>query len=118
MATAESGRCPSESRPIESAWLGRRAARQCATILVRDGVRAADLVKRQFAAGCVELALGYGLQPRGDWSGTVYVVFAADVFSRRIVGSGGQSMHEDDLIMDTLETGFARSRLPCIRRCF
>lgn len=35
-------------------------------LLVRDGVRAADLVKRQFAAGAPNRALGRGLQLCGD----------------------------------------------------
>ena len=37
------------------------------------------------------------------WSGTVYVAFVIDVFSRRIVGWKAHSTMKTPLVLDTLE---------------
>ncbi len=71
-----------------------------------DGVRAADLVKRQFTAGA----------PNRLWvadftyvsTGTVYTAFAIDVFSRRIVGWTTSMSKETDLVLDAIDMGLAQ----------
>ena len=56
------------------------------TIQDKDGVRAADLVKRQFTAGAPNRLWVADFTYVATWAGTVYVAFAIDVFSRKIVG--------------------------------
>jgi putative transposase len=51
-----------------------------------DGVRAADLVKRQFTAGAPNRLWVADFTYVSTWAGTVYTAFAIDVFSRKIVG--------------------------------
>lgn len=50
------------------------------------GVRAVDLVKRQFAAGAPNRLWVADFTYVATWAGTVYVAFVIDVFSRTIVG--------------------------------
>ena len=49
-------------------------------------MRAADLVKRQFTAGAPNRLWVADFTYVATWAGTVYVAFAIDVFSRKIVG--------------------------------
>jgi hypothetical protein len=49
-------------------------------------VRAADLVKRQFTAGAPNRLWVADFTYVATWAGTVYVSFAIDVLSRKIVG--------------------------------
>ena len=66
------------------------------TVSDQDGVRAADLVKRQFAAGAPNRLWVADFTYVNAWAGTVYVAFAIDVFSRTGLrgtqrpGSGGE----------------------------
>ena len=39
------------------------------------------------------------------WAGTVYVAFAIDVFSRRIVGWRARMSKETDLVLDAIDRG-------------
>jgi putative transposase len=56
------------------------------TIQDKDGVRAADLVKRQFTAGAPNRLWVADFTYVATWAGTVYTAFAIDAFSRKIVG--------------------------------
>jgi putative transposase len=75
------------------------------TISDKDGVRAADLVKRQFAAGAPNRLWVADFTYVATWAGTVYVAFAIDVFSRKIVGWRASTSKETDLVLDAIDMG-------------
>ena len=75
------------------------------TIQDKDGVRAADLVKRQFAAGAPNRLWVADFTYVATWAGTVYVAFAIDVFSRKIVGWRASMSKETDLVLDAIDMG-------------
>ena len=75
------------------------------TVSDKDGVRAADLVKRQFTAGAPNRLWVADFTYVATRAGTVYVAFAIDVFSRKIVGWRASVSKETDLILDTIEAG-------------
>lgn len=67
------------------------------------GVRAADLVKRQFAADGPNRLWVTDLTYVATWSGTVYVCFIVDVFSRMIVGWRVAANMRTAMVLDALE---------------
>jgi putative transposase len=69
------------------------------------GVRAADLVKRQFIAGAPNRLWVADFTYVATWSGTVYVAFAIDVFSRKIVGWSVSMSKETGLVLEAIEQG-------------
>jgi putative transposase len=75
------------------------------TVSDKDGVRAADLVKRQFTAGAPNRLWVADFTYVATWAGTVYVAFAIDVFSRKIVGWCASMSKETDLVLDAIERG-------------
>jgi putative transposase len=75
------------------------------TVRSEDGVRAADLVKRQFTAGAPNRLWVADFTYVATWAGTVYVAFAIDVFSRRIVGWKASMSKETDLVLDAIDDG-------------
>ena len=75
------------------------------TISDKDGVRAADLVKRQFTAGAPNRLWVADFTYVATWAGTVYVAFAIDVFSRKIVGWRASMSKETDLVLDAIDRG-------------
>ncbi len=75
------------------------------TISDKDGVRAADLVKRQFTAGAPNRLWVADFTYVATWAGTVYVAFAIDVFSRKIVGWRSSMSKETDLVLDAIDMG-------------
>jgi putative transposase len=75
------------------------------TIADPDGVRAADLVKRQFIAGAPNRLWVADFTYVATWAGTVYVAFAIDVFSRKIVGWQASTSKETDLVLDSIDMG-------------
>lgn len=75
------------------------------TIADKDGIRAADLVNRQFTAGAPNRLWVADFTYVATWAGTVYVAFAIDVFSRKIVGWQASMSKETDLILDAIDTG-------------
>jgi putative transposase len=75
------------------------------TVSDKDGVRAADLVKRQFTAGAPNRLWVADFTYVATWAGTVYVAFAIDVFSRRIVGWTASMSKETELVLDAIEQG-------------
>src|SRR5262249_8700378 len=76
----------------------------------KDGVRAADLVKRQFAAGAPNRLWVADFTCVATWAGTVYVVFVIDVFSRTIVGWKASMSKETSLILDAIDQGLRGRR--------
>ena len=75
------------------------------TVQDKDGVRAADLVKRQFVAGAPNRLWVADFTYVSTWAGTVYTAFAIDAFSRRIVGCCVSISKETDLVLDAIEIG-------------
>jgi putative transposase len=75
------------------------------TVADPDGVRAADLVKRQFTAGAPNRLWVADFTYVATWAGTVYVAFAIDVFSRKIVGWWASMSKETDLVLDAIDMG-------------
>lgn len=75
------------------------------TVSDKDGVRAADLVKRQFAAGAPNRLWVADFTYVATWNGTVYVAFAIDVFSRKIVGWRVSMSKETDLVLAAIDMG-------------
>jgi putative transposase len=75
------------------------------TVSDKDGVRAADLVKRQFTAGAPNRLWVADFTYVSTWAGTVYTAFAIDVFSRKIVGHTCSMSKETDLVLDVIEEG-------------
>jgi putative transposase len=80
----------------------RRAKRHRTTIPAKDGVRAGDLLNRDFTAG------GPNEKWVGDftycrtWSGFVYVAFIVDCFAQRIVAWHTSTSKVTDLVMTPL----------------
>ena len=70
-----------------------------------DGVRAPDLVKRQFTAGAPNRLWVADFTYVSTWAGTVYTAFAIDVFSRRIVGWATRMSKQTDLVLDAIDMG-------------
>jgi putative transposase len=75
------------------------------TIQDPGGVRAADLVCGQFAAGAPYRLWVADFTYVASWVGTVYVAFAIDVFSRKIVGWRASTSKETDLVLDAIDMG-------------
>ena len=69
------------------------------------GVRAPDLVKRQFTAGAPNRLWVADFTYVSTWAGTVYTAFTIDVFSRKIVGWKTSMSKETGLVLDTIEMG-------------
>jgi putative transposase len=69
------------------------------------GVRAADLAKRQFTAGAPNRLWVADFTHVATWAGTVYVAFAIDAFSRKIVGWQASISKETDLVLDAIDMG-------------
>ncbi|WP_214371447.1 IS3 family transposase, partial [Pseudonocardia sp. H11422] len=80
------------------------------TVSDPDGERAADLVKRQFTAGAPNRLWVADFTHVATWAGTVYVAFAIDVFSRRIVGWRASMSKETDLVLDAIDMGLQLRR--------
>jgi putative transposase len=75
------------------------------TISDKDGIRATDLVKRQFTAGAPNRLWVADFTYVATWAGSVYVAFAIDVFSRKIVGWQASMSKETDLVLDAIDAG-------------
>jgi putative transposase len=75
------------------------------TISDKDGVRAKDLVKRQFTAGAPNRLWVADFTYVTTWAGTVYTAFAIDVFSRKIVGWTCSMCKETGLVLDAIDMG-------------
>lgn len=105
------GRCRVERLMRRAGLVGAvRGKTVRTTVSDPDGARAVDLVKRQFTAGAPNRLWVADFTYVATWAGTVYVAFAIDVFSRRIVGWRASMSKETDLVLDTIDTGLRARR--------
>jgi putative transposase len=97
-------RCTIERLYAEQGWAGAlRAKRIRTTIPDEKAERPEDLVDRQFVASRPNQLWVADFTYVATWSGTVYVAFIFDVFSRMIVGWRAATSMTTDLVLDTLE---------------
>ena len=97
-------RCTVERLYAEQGWAGAlRAKKVRTTIRDENARRPADLVDRDFTATAPNQLWVADFTYVATWSGTVYVAFVFDVFSRMIVGWRAATSMNTDLVLDTLE---------------
>lgn len=100
----EVARCTVERLYAEQGWAGAlRVKRIRTTIPDEKAERPEDLVDRQFVASRPNQLWVADFTYVATWSGTVYVAFIFDVFSRMIVGWRAATSMTTDLVLDTLE---------------
>uniref|UniRef100_UPI003898F6BE IS3 family transposase n=1 Tax=Cumulibacter manganitolerans TaxID=1884992 RepID=UPI003898F6BE len=100
----EVARCTIERLMSAQGWSGARRGRRVRTTTSDPGaLRAADLVERDFTAPAPNRLWVADFTYVATWSGTVYVAFVFDVFSRRIVGWRAATRMNTELVMDCLE---------------
>jgi putative transposase len=80
-----------------------RGKKHRTTIPGGQSTRAPDLVDRDFKAPAPNRLWVSDFTYVAAWSGTVYVAFTIDVFSRRIVGWKADTTMKTPLVLDTLE---------------
>jgi putative transposase len=97
-------RCTVERLMAQQGWTGalRGKAPRTTTPSATDR-RPADLVDRDFTASAPNQLWVADFTYVPTWSGTVYVAFVLDVFSRRIVGWRAATRMTTELVLDTLE---------------
>ena len=97
-------RCTIERLYAEQGWAGALRAKKVRTTIADDKAeRPADLVDRDFTATAPNQLWVADFTYVATWSGTVYVAFIFDVFSRMIVGWRAATSMSTDLVLDTLE---------------
>ena len=97
-------RCTIERLYRQQGWVGAlRLKKVRTTIGDPAAARPGDLVDRQFWAARPNQLWVADFTYVATWSGTVYVAFIFDVFSRRIVGWRAATRMTTDLVLDTLE---------------
>jgi putative transposase len=92
-----------------------RGKARITTVADEKADRPADLVERDFTATAPNVLWVADFTYVATWSGTVYVAFVIDVFSRRIVGWKADTNMRTGLVLDTLEMALwsrDRSGLP------
>jgi transposase InsO family protein len=72
------------------------------TIPRKDGIRAGDLLNRDFNAPCPDHTWVMDFTHVRSWAGWVYVAFILDVYSQRIVAWHAQTTRHTDLVMTPL----------------
>ncbi|MGX4693719.1 IS3 family transposase [Streptomyces sp. JNUCC 63] len=80
-----------------------RGKRVITTIPGGQAGRAPDLVDRDFVASAPNRCWVADFTHVKTWSGTVYVAFVVDTFSRRIVGWSAATVKETVFVLDALE---------------
>lgn len=75
------------------------------TIPAKDGIRAGDLLNRDFTAPRPDHTWVMDFTYVRSWAGWVYVAFIVDVFSQRIVAWHAQTNKEVELVMIPLRMG-------------
>jgi putative transposase len=80
----------------------RRARKVRTTIPGKDGVRAGDLLNRQFSAPAPNVVWVADFTYVRTWAGFVYVAFVVDVFAQRIVGWHAMPSKHTDLVLTCL----------------
>jgi putative transposase len=97
-------RCTIERLNAQQGWAGAvRATTYRTTIPAEHHDRPADLVDRDFTATAPNQLWVADFTYVATFSGTVYVAFVFDVFSRMIVGWRAATSMTTDLVLDTLE---------------
>ncbi len=98
-------RCTIERIYREQGWVGALRLKKVRTTIGDPAAaeRPSDLVDRQFWASRPDQLWVADFTYVATWSGTVYVAFVFDVFSRRIVGWRAATRMTTDLVLDTLE---------------
>jgi putative transposase len=97
-------RCTVERLMAEQGWTGAlRGKGVRTTIPAPADQRPEDLVDRDFTATAPNQLWVADFTYVATWSGTVYVAFVFDVFSRRIVGWRAATSMTTELVLDTLE---------------
>ena len=97
-------RCTVERLMTANGWQGAlRGKRVRTTIPDPTDARSADLVDRDFTATAPNQLWVADFTYVATWSGTVYVAFVFDVFSRMIVGWRAATSMTTELVLDTLE---------------
>nr|WP_240477466.1 IS3 family transposase [Jiangella muralis] len=97
-------RCTIERLMTANGWQGAlRGKRVRTTIGDQEAERPLDLVDRDFTATCPNQLWVADFTYVATWSGTVYVAFVFDVFSRMIVGWRAATSMSTELVLDTLE---------------
>ena len=100
----EVARCTVERLMTANGWQGAlRGKRVRTTIPDPRDARAADLVDRDFTATAPNQLWVADFTYVATWSGTVYVAFVFDVFSRLIVGWRASTSMTTELVLDTVE---------------
>ena len=97
-------RCTVERLMTQQGWAGAlRGKTVRTTIPSASDVRPADLVDRDFTATAPNQLWVADFTYVATWTGTVYVAFVFDVFSRRIIGWRAATTMTTELVLDTLE---------------
>lgn len=96
-------RCTIERLYRAQGWTGTVRKRRFRPVPSDGSPRPVDLVDRQFRASRPNQLWVADFTCVARWSGTVYVAFVIDVFSRRIVGWRAATRMTTDLVLDTLE---------------
>ena len=97
-------RCTVERLYAEQGWAGAVRAKRVRTTIPNDkNQRPADLVDRDFTALAPNQLWVADFTYVATWSGTVYVAFVFDAFSRMIVGWRAATSMTTELVLDTLE---------------
>ena len=97
-------RCTVERLMTANDWQGALRGKQVRTTIADpQAARAADLVDRDFTAPAPNRLWVADFTYVATWSGTVYVAFIIDVYSRRIVGWRAAPQMTTELVLDCLE---------------
>ena len=97
-------RCTVERLMTQHGWTGALRSGPVRTTIGRPGdPRPEDLVDRDFTAAAPNRLWVADFTYVATWSGTVYVAFVFDVFSRRILGWRAATRMTTDLVLDCLE---------------
>jgi putative transposase len=104
-------RCTVERLFAEQGWEGAlRGKKIRTTIPAESHERPSDLVDRQFFASRPNQLWVADFTYVATWSGTVYVAFVFDVYSRMIVGWRAATSMTTALVLDTLEMALWQRR--------
>jgi len=97
-------RCTVERLMAQQGWAGALRGAAPRTTIRRPGdPRPEDLVDRDFTATAPNQLWVADFTYVATWSGTVYVAFVFDAYSRRIVGWRAATRMTTDLVLDCLE---------------
>jgi putative transposase len=96
-------RCTVERLMRAHGLAGVRRGRRVRTTIPGDGVRARDLVGREFNPPVPDRLWVADFTYVATWSGMVYVAFVIDAYSRRILGWRAATTMPTSLVLDALE---------------